>query len=508
MRSGSLGMLAGLLVSGAVLGQEPMPLQVMPNSPAGRAYVQAASWQASPAPAPMMAYPQPSPAAMTYPAVYPAVWQFGASSNAGVIPAYQNDYLPNPGMVMGPPLSGPMNLAPLPLTPPKGPIVQTTAQAMSSAPPSACGCQPDACGSPTACCPAACCPPADCAPHEPYLVETNPWQPARCNHCYVMADYLLWFTKKQAIPDETGVGIPDLTLPVNGPRNGAQLTLGTWINPSRTVALEASGFWLENRNSSASLIQGANPAAVDLPFFLGIDSQTSSIQTSSQLWGAEIDARYKCWEHSGCVCRGYVDFLAGFRYLNLSESLTFANATLFSAAPVEFSGALINTTDFIGTHNNFYAPQVGVETGMEIGRFNVSVFSKIALGVNRESVTLAGQGVVTAPPFPLGNVVTPGGLLVQTPGHFNQEVFSYVPQAGINLGFKLFDWCQIGAGYSFLYFGNAVRPGDHVPPGSGSLFPLSILPIIGLPGTPPPAFSFNQSSFWAQGANFRITFIF
>jgi hypothetical protein len=393
-------------------------------------------------------------------------------------------------------LQGPMSLPPLPLTPPKGPIVPASAQMVSCVPPPACG--PDA----------ACCPPAACAPQEPYLVESNPWQPARIHRYYIMGDYLLWWTKKQFVPDESAVGLPEFALPNNGPRNGARLTMGAWLNPSKCLALEASGFWLENRNTTTSVNQGANPNTVKLPFFEGIDAETSSLQTSSQLWGAEVDVRYKAWEVSGCVCKGYVDFLAGFRYVNLSEGLTFNDSTLFTVNPVLLSGALVNSTDFIGTHNNFYAPQVGFETGMSIGRFNVSLYSKIAMGINQESVTEAGGAVIKAPPLPLGNVTTPGGLLVQTPGHFSQEVFAYMPEAGFNVGFKLFDCCQIGAGYSFLYLGNVVRPGDQVPANSGSRFPLSLLPLVGLPGGSQPAFTFSQSSFWAQGANFRVTFIF
>jgi hypothetical protein len=344
-------------------------------------------------------------------------------------------------------------------------------------------------------------------------VETNPWQPVRINRYYAIGDYLLWWTKKQSVPNETDVGFPDFVLPNNGPRNGARATLGAWLNPSKTMALEASGFWLENRNSSSSVNQGANLPAMDLPFFLGIDAQTSSVQTTSQLWGAEANVRYKGWEGCGACCKGYVDFLAGFRYLNLSEGLTFSNSTLFAAAPVLFSGALVDSTDFVGTHNNFYAPQVGFEAGMSMGRFNVSLYSKIAMGINQESVNLSGQSVVTGPPQPLvvhlppGGVV-PGGLLIQSPGNFNQEVFSYMPEAGLNFSFKLAECCQIGAGYSFLYFGNVVRPGDHVPAGSGSLFPLSIVTLLGVPATAQPAFTFNQSSYWAQGANFRVTFIF
>ncbi len=130
------------------------------------------------------------------------------------------------------------------------------------------------------------------------------------------------------------------------------------------------------------------------------------------------------------------------------------------------------------------------------------------MGINSESVNLNGQTVVTAPPLPLGNVAAPGGLLVQTPGHFSHEDFSYVSETGLNFSFKLCDFCQIGAGYSFLYLGNVVRPGDHVPAGSASQFPLGILTTQGtsLPAQSP--FTFTQSNYWAQGANFRVTFIF
>jgi hypothetical protein len=439
------------------------------------------------------------------PPIYPAVWQFGPNPNAMIYPAYANDALPNPGMVVGPPLQGPIALPPMPLTPPKGPIVQTNAQSVSCvspAPVCAPVCAPDP----------VCCPPAACAPPEPYLVESTPWQPVRVHHCYVLADYLLWWTQRQSIPDETASGFPIFNLPDNGPRNGARLTVGSWLNPARTFALEASGFWLEDRTSSETVIQGANPAVIQLPFVLGIEKQTSSLETTSQFWGAEIDGRYKACELCGAHCKGYLDLLAGARYVDLRETMTFTNSTLFSVAPVEFSGALVNSIDSVGTHNQFYAPQVGFEAGACYGRLNFSVYGKIALGINQESVDLAGQTMIMASPLPLGHFVNgkaiPGGLLVQTPGHFSQNEFSYLPEAGLNFSFKICDCCLVGAGYSFLFLGNVVRPGDHFPASTGSLFPPSVLTFLGGPATAQPPFSFHQSNFWAQGGNFRITFIF
>ena len=456
MRYRSLGMLACLLIGGVALGQsaEPMPLQVMPYSPASRAFSPGAISQTPPAPV------------MAYPTVYPAAWQsgsnpmstpayqFGSNPNPMITPAYQSDSLPNPGLVVGLPLDQ------LPSTAPKKPVVQTKGQEACCTPP------------PPACVPDPVCgPPAPCEPPEPYLVETNPWQPMRINRFYFMGDYLLWWTKKQGIPDESAAGLPNFAMPDNDPHNGARLTLGAWVNPSRTLAFEGSGFWLESRSLATSVTQGA---------------QTSSAEANTELWGAEANFRYKACELCCGCCRGYIDFLTGFRYLNLSEGLNFSNST-------QVTGATVDTTDFVATHNNFYAPQLGLETGLSIWRISANLYGKIALGVNQESVNRTGLSVVTAP---LGSFATPGGLLVQSPDSFNHNTFSYVPEVGFNLSFKLWECCQIGAGYTFVFFGNVVRPGDHFPA------------LQGVPAAPEAPFDFHQSNFWAQGANFRVTFIF
>ncbi len=77
-----------------------------------------------------------------------------------------------------------------------------------------------------------------------------------------------------------------------------------------------------------------------------------------------------------------------------------------------------------------------------------------------------------------------------------------VPQIALTLGYQLTPRLQATFGYSFLYWSRVARAGDqidfnvddrNIPP-----------PVTG--GGSDPKFTFNQTSFWAQGLNFGLNY--
>src|SRR5262249_15573982 len=96
------------------------------------------------------------------------------------------------------------------------------------------------------------------------------------------------------------------------------------------------------------------------------------------------------------------------------------------------------------------------------------------------------------------------GLLAQptNSGRFSRDVFSVVPEFGINVGYQLTDYCTAYVGYNFIYWTNVVRPGDQI---DFSVNPsqLSGNPLI---GTSRPTLVARNSDFWVQGVNVGLAF--
>jgi hypothetical protein len=87
-------------------------------------------------------------------------------------------------------------------------------------------------------------------------------------------------------------------------------------------------------------------------------------------------------------------------------------------------------------------------------------------------------------------------------GHFFTERFAVVPEGSLTLGYQVTDNLSISIGYTFLYWSHVARPGDQI---DRAVSPAA-LPISGTAPVPSsrPAFSFNETDFWAQGLTFGL----
>jgi hypothetical protein len=224
------------------------------------------------------------------------------------------------------------------------------------------------------------------------------------------------------------------------------------------------------------------------------------VRTTSELWGADVNLRRNLY--SGCYAR--LDFLAGFAYLNLNESLTVRELT--TAAPDNTDPVrALYITDSFGTKNSFYGSQVGLTGELRRGRWFVNGTGKVALGITHETIDINGAalGVVTP-----GVVQSqPSGLLAldSNSGRHERDKFAVMPQATLNVGYQLTERLRVYTGYDFLYLSNVVRPGDQIDP---TLDPRRI-PFFGAAGVPTigrPAVPFKGTDFWAQGIHFGLEF--
>ena len=96
------------------------------------------------------------------------------------------------------------------------------------------------------------------------------------------------------------------------------------------------------------------------------------------------------------------------------------------------------------------------------------------------------------------------GLLAQSTnsGRFTRDMFSVVPEIGVNVGYQITDNLTAYVGYNFLYWTNVARPGDQI----DRTINISQLSGGNLAGPARPVFTPRATDFWAQGVNFGLAF--
>src|SRR4029077_9191234 len=110
-----------------------------------------------------------------------------------------------------------------------------------------------------------------------------------------------------------------------------------------------------------------------------------------------------------------------------------------TALPPLVTGIMFTVVDQFTTQNNFYGPQIGLQGWWWRNRFFVNARGLLAVGDTNQQVTRIGTTIITPPGG--APTVANGGLLVQptNSGTVNRDLFSVIPQVGLNVGFQLTD---------------------------------------------------------------------
>jgi hypothetical protein len=310
------------------------------------------------------------------------------------------------------------------------------------------------------------------------------------------ADYLLWWTKDSrvqplvtsAVPRDAGViGPASAGTLFNGgsiddeDRSGGRFTLGFWFQDTHVIGMEGSYFFLgqDNRRLALGLEDSSISREIMAP------PGTYFVSLSSMLQSADINAIANLTN-----CSDFrLDFLAGFRFLELNEKLHVTQDFLSA----DFSEEDTRDEEF-HTRNNFYGGQVGARARYLRDRFFVDLTGKVALGVTDQRIDIGGsvtQALTSDGNDNFGNPVqnvqiarsASGGLLAQ-PARFSRDYFTVIPEVNLDVGYQFTSFFRASVGYSFLFWSSVVRPGDQV---------------SGVP---------KATSFWAQGLNFTAGFTF
>lgn len=361
------------------------------------------------------------------------------------------------------------------------------------------------------------------------------------NRFFVRGEYLQWWLPGFATPvlattnantDLNGyLGEPGTTAIlgpggfVNSTRSGFRVRAGGWLDEQQSHGLDAGFFFLGSRSASASfgpdrfplitrpvfvpnLIPGTdqplgeNGEAVAVP---GILRGTLSAQADSQLWGADVNARW-CWQ-KGCDSRSEV--FVGYRHLNLRESLTITE----DITVIGPGGMRVAIADPLGTHvivqdrfrtrNEFHGGQIGMAYERRWGRWDVDARGSVALGTTHQVLEIDGFQTRQQPGA--APMSFRGGLLAAGPnlGSFSHDRFSVAPELTINVGYWLTPSLRVFAGYNFLYWTNVIRPGDQIDHVVDLTFVPNALPA-GFSGQHRPRPLFKQSDLAVNGVQFGV----
>jgi len=343
-------------------------------------------------------------------------------------------------------------------------------------------------------------------------------------------EYLVWNISNSHVPpivttgspDSLGVlGMPGTTVLFGGSipheeLSGGRFTLGYWFDPNECCGLEGSFLFLGPRSvrfaaasngdpvlarpffdptfpPAETAEQVANPA---LPGVLPLTGRVSVVMTS-QFQEAEINGVFNCKKW----CWGKFDWLLGFRYLRLRDTLDINEDLLVPSNSPLAAGQRTVLNDHFDTRNHFYGGQIGFRTECHWRCWDCDFTTKVGLGSTHEQATVFGSTVI----IPAGGqpAAFTGGLFAQPTniGQFSRDRFAVVPEVGINLGYNLTNHWRLFVGYSFIYCSTVARPGDQI----DRVVNSTLIPPRQFPGGPArPAFNFKDTDFWAYGVNLGV----
>jgi hypothetical protein len=240
------------------------------------------------------------------------------------------------------------------------------------------------------------------------------------------------------------------------PFSGGRFDFGFWLDDCHKIGFETDFFFLGQKSTNftagdsgaaggttvvarpiVNAINGAEVSQlVSVPGTLG---GTVAVSAPSRLWGVEENVLCNLYCCGNCDSGTRVDLIAGFRYLELDESVSITESLVVAPTVPVIGGSTIGVFDSISTHNYFYGGQLGARAEWWRNRAFLNITGKVALGDTHETVDINGTTVITAPG---GKTTLASGGILALPtniGHHEHDEFSVVPEIGFNIGYQVTD---------------------------------------------------------------------
>ncbi len=353
---------------------------------------------------------------------------------------------------------------------------------------------------------------------------------------WARAEYLMWWVRddRAAVPlAVTGPAAAPASAPLLGPNldyrlnSGGKLFLGSWLDDAATFGIEASGFCLETHtiHEKADSDRTGGAPLIARPFYNTLAGQGgAAIVTApadvvggryvgglnlfgdSRTWGAEANARVNALAGS----MGRWDVIAGLRYLGQKDEFrTDQASTVLAPGTVGFAGRrapapdIVSQRDFLITNNSFYGGQLGVSGRFETGPWVADVAAKVGLGETIEHLSPVGYTLLTNPAGV--TLYQPGGLYVPpSSAALARNRVALISEVNLRVGYRITERLLASVGYTFLYWGDVIRPAGQVNP---AIDPRTVPTSLSFnPAVAASPLSLRSTEFWAQGLTFGLEF--
>ena len=360
------------------------------------------------------------------------------------------------------------------------------------------------------------------------------------SHGWVHAEYLLWSQSGMNLPPlvttstastsraNTGVlGLGSTSVLYGGndsaltdARSGGRIRFGWWLDRFPGLGIEGEYVGLA-RGTEDFFRQSTGTPSLARPFinvltgqqdaelvaFPGVLSGSIATRVTSELNGAAVRFRKQACCSSGC---GYSEFCCqtiptssrldgtlGYRFWELKESLQ-VTERLTSLQTANNPGNFV-ITDRFDTRNQFNGGELGFLWQGRRGWWSLDALMRVGIGNVHQTVTISGHSTIND-----NGTVTDynNGFLAQRTniGTYDRDKFTMIPEFGLTAGYQVTKRLRATAGYSLIYWGNVVRPGDQVDPiVNPNLLAPEVTPFT---GALRPQFQFNETDYWVQGLNF------
>jgi hypothetical protein len=160
-------------------------------------------------------------------------------------------------------------------------------------------------------------------------------------------------------------------------------------------------------------------------------------------------------------------------------------------------------TDRFRTTNQFNGAELGVVWQGRRGWWSMDYLMRVGVGNVHQTVTIGGNSTITE--NGTTNNYNSGFFAQRTnSGTYERDRFTMIPEFGATLGYQLTKRLRATVGYSAVYWGNVVRPGDQIDlVVNPNLFPPENTPFT---GAQRPQFQFVQTDYWVHGLSYGAEF--